>query len=570
MGEKETINQEFDRLQNKVSYSFFPNFLNNVCMETNLTSLCYVPSFRKHYNQEELNYELFLQEALKRILVSIDEEKNNRPVRVFNLLNSDDEKPLNKVIKIYCPDLIKRIEHLTENKIYKLFGYDVVLLNDDFERLFDFLRIVDLYDVRIEIIKTILDVFINKKESKEMVIVSLKREKDSFYHYSRLFPEYIDDINDYLIENNCRYVSFKDFTLDVLETPSYELLNTKINEYSNWVNELESGEHYTEMLFKAWHYYGDLKFIFLEDLKHIYDSEPLSLFDKVDDFKLCSFEAFNHYFMHLDVSLGRNKDWISSLFSAEKLFNDIGYLKGGDNTSLVTGYLKSIEQLLGNLIIDDSNTYKYVPSYFHKGKEVIINEKTLNKVGTLGNLNMFIKYNPLFIKNKKHKDLLFNLIDEYRDSTRNGYFHKDSILSYERVNNIRKDTIALTIVILNVYYSKDDYDGLYINSSPNRMKVFDVVCKGDVSKWGRPPFTCLYRIKNIDGKNISYLYYSIEKYNTLHCFNFYYEADKNYIKSNKIVCIERWDDINRYLVDERSKEEKTWDSLRDDDTIFKL
>ena len=67
MKDYEIINQEFNKLESDVSYYFFPNLLYNTCIETNLTSLCYVPSFRKQNNHEKLDYELCLQTTLKRI-----------------------------------------------------------------------------------------------------------------------------------------------------------------------------------------------------------------------------------------------------------------------------------------------------------------------------------------------------------------------------------------------------------------------------------------------------------------------------------------------------------------------
>ncbi len=571
MKDYEIINQEFNRLESDVSYYFFPNLLYNTCIETNLTSLCYVPSFRKQNNHEKLDYELFLQTTLKRILISVNEERYQKPSSLTDLLNENDKTSLNKIINIYCPDLIERIERITELKVFNIFEHDVVLLNDDLERLFDFLRIVDLHDVRIEIIRIVLDTLINKKKSNQMLFVSLKRKKDPFYEYSRLFPEYIDDIKDCLIKNDCQYISFEDFASKIFDHYTFELLMNKVSHYQNWVNKLDSGEHYTKMLFDRWSLDGgSLRFALEEDLKNVYESEALKLFDKVNDYRLCDFNGLSEYLIHVDVTKKRHKDWISSIFSSEKLFNDVGYLQGVDNTSLVTGYLKSIEQLLGNLIIDDSKENRYSPSFILNGKEIIINEETLNDVGMLGNLTKYIKYNHLFIKNKNHKEILVKLLNEYRKYTRNGYLHKDSIHSYQNIVDIRKDSIALTIIIINAYYLNNKNTFLMPCSSTRKRVVFDVICKGDATSMGKPPFLCKYGIKNVGNKNVPYMYYSLEKYRTLFCFNFYYETDKDIVMGKNKIEIENWDDINLYVKDERTSEEKALDSLCNDDPFFEM
>lgn len=119
-----------------------------------------------------------------------------------------------------------------------------------------------------------------------------------------------------------------------------------------------------------------------------------------------------------------------------------------DLTSVVSGYLKSIEQLIWAIIgLKKEKTFKIK---YRSGGLVefsMDNEDAIDS--TLGSLEQVIKHTSGMVEVNFHaKNYMLQAIDDWRKKHRNGYFHKHNLQSEEKVKEIRNQTIQLYFLIL--------------------------------------------------------------------------------------------------------------------------
>ena len=126
-----------------------------------------------------------------------------------------------------------------------------------------------------------------------------------------------------------------------------------------------------------------------------------------------------------------------------------------DYTPIVSGYIKSIEQLL----------YVICKSYLYL-------EKRKENMGswTMGNYKDFISKNEDIIRPelRKVKDVIVDCLESYRVAIRNQLFHRDFCNDWEKVEYIRKNTIFLYVVLLGMLEDK------LIQGNPMLLNVLDV------------------------------------------------------------------------------------------------
>lgn len=177
-----------------------------------------------------------------------------------------------------------------------------------------------------------------------------------------------------------------------------------------------------------------------------------------DDFKFLRYEEFRIFAEKFDlirsmflnerykVLLGK-KDFAESFLTSEWLYKNYVTSKEMDNTFIVAGYLKSIEQLLWDILVLTEDKDK-----FKKGKSLACEDKIHC---TLWNLENFIAnkknqwlFDGIFGNDVKYvQRYLKNVTKHWRENHRNGYFHKDN-LDADNVSEIRKETYLLYMLIL--------------------------------------------------------------------------------------------------------------------------
>ena len=145
-------------------------------------------------------------------------------------------------------------------------------------------------------------------------------------------------------------------------------------------------------------------------------------------------------------------DFSKSFLTSEWLYKN--HMKNDllDKTYVITGYLKSIEQLLFAVIGSMGASHTIGISSPDGIKMVTVDSPDFFKA-TLGNM-------VYFLKNINNRDVYHSgisktsisgislIINKWVQSERNGFFHKHNMSSIEKVNEIRSNTFLLYYLIL--------------------------------------------------------------------------------------------------------------------------
>lgn len=175
----------------------------------------------------------------------------------------------------------------------------------------------------------------------------------------------------------------------------------------------------------------------------------------------------NHYINdERYLALVGESEFAQSLFTAEWLYEKYSSQVKLDNTFLVAGYIKSIEQLLWQVIYIIARGRQIGPP----GHIETIGEEAEEIRATLENICYFIKRNMDLCDddfNRSHRrliiDYLVKYVSDYKDNCRNGYFHKDN-MSQEKVDEIRDKAYILYYLILGIFkLDESDLRDLGIN-----------------------------------------------------------------------------------------------------------
>ena len=221
----------------------------------------------------------------------------------------------------------------------------------------------------------------------------------------------------------------------------------------------------------------------------------------------CIYNNFiNNKLYHLFVC---NADFSKCFITSEYLFS---IFKNGDKldyTSIVSGYLKSIEQLIYELMkICLNNTTKQLWITRKSGLNRIKNRnkrayldnnsrENPNNKGhyqitftpdseqyfdtSLGSLIWFLHdYQSLWCLSNQSFDYLFGIdgiLQKYKQECRNEHFHKDNIYDYKKVERIRNNTILLFFLILGSINDEKIVDQLCKLYLQDETETFDTICR---------------------------------------------------------------------------------------------
>lgn len=215
----------------------------------------------------------------------------------------------------------------------------------------------------------------------------------------------------------------------------------------------------------------------IKNLKCFFVSDPTLKSIETNSKKLIDSYGMKKYFLdnRFENTFVGASDHAKSFMTSEYLYQ---YFKNNpmfDYTPIVSGYLKSVEQLLDvicrnylsvNQISEDLSKY------------------------TFDDYKVFIRRHRLF---KQHfvrdKDCIFNCLDRYRIESRNNLFHKDYFMVWDRVEQIRTNTIFIYVLLINSIESttlNDDvlgildmeYEQLFCAIDMHNDKTFAFVLDG--------------------------------------------------------------------------------------------
>lgn len=147
-----------------------------------------------------------------------------------------------------------------------------------------------------------------------------------------------------------------------------------------------------------------------------------------------------------------------------------------EQTAIIAGYLKSVEQLLYSIVKLSEGTGKRIKKYGGDKIEYIeycaANEPLIDS--TLGSIIGYVRhYSDLWDVNSYAKNYIADKLNIYRDKYRNDYFHKDNVTSVEQIEEIRNITIFIHYLLLGAMKICDSDKtkiGIVINEKQEKKK----------------------------------------------------------------------------------------------------
>lgn len=142
-------------------------------------------------------------------------------------------------------------------------------------------------------------------------------------------------------------------------------------------------------------------------------------------------------------------DFAISFITSEWLYKKFAFSEELDNTYIVAGYLKSVEQLLFDIIMLEGSG-RQIKAKGSYTTTVTVDEANVSSIdSTLGSLLRFINQNrELFDVNNPVVGKIHNVIRTWKNDERNGYFHKENLDDVQKVKRIRDNTILIYYLVL--------------------------------------------------------------------------------------------------------------------------
>ena len=148
-----------------------------------------------------------------------------------------------------------------------------------------------------------------------------------------------------------------------------------------------------------------------------------------------------------------NADFAKSFLTAEWLFEVLKRKEHFDYTVVISGYLKSIEQLLYQIAMlflteNGENGFR-ITQYGSKKYERIpfIKSNIKNMNFDFGSLEHFFRENPAIFDVNNIKEII-DMLFCFREECRNGYFHKHNLDKWEIVEKTRSNALCLYWMLL--------------------------------------------------------------------------------------------------------------------------
>lgn len=194
-----------------------------------------------------------------------------------------------------------------------------------------------------------------------------------------------------------------------------------------------------------------------ELLSYFYENELQAVFEEeeISDMK--------KWFEKNYEVLTSNADFSRSLISSEWYYDLQVKTDGGiEQTAIVAGYLKSLEQLLCSILLvlseDENNEFMFFTN--KEGKEktgqdrLPLNYENQKLVLTMAkNILKAIKGNKKSVlRRTKMTDRVIEYLEKYVEKTRNGYMHKDNLYEWTDIQNIRTKTYAAYFMVLGTFF----------------------------------------------------------------------------------------------------------------------
>ena len=285
----------------------------------------------------------------------------------------------------------------------------------------------------------------------EFVVVVLQEATANTVEF---YPPNSFKYKEYAFKNKIKNITVKQF-FDWLGTDDYEDFKECVGRYNY---EAEQMLGLTVSAIPTKKALGNHKIkIKNELLSYFYEDELRQLFK---DNEICD---MRDYFESNYKIMLSSANFAQSLISSEWYYNLQVMTDGGiEQTAIVAGYLKSLEQLLCSILLvlsdDDNNEFMFFTNKAGKektGKERLpLTRENQKLVLTMANnILKVIRANKKSILRKTvMTERVISYLEQYVDKTRNGYMHKDNLYEWMDIVNIRKKTYAAYFMVLGTFY----------------------------------------------------------------------------------------------------------------------
>lgn len=164
-----------------------------------------------------------------------------------------------------------------------------------------------------------------------------------------------------------------------------------------------------------------------------------------EDHRLDKLVAFDEVKKLLLTAEWQWQNHVQFLDSDRKEANDDS---GQEYTYIVANYLKAVEiflcEKLANMQVERENLPRIEIYKFGKPKDVIVGGEDYYNGVTMGNFYHYIlDYGTTILKPTADKKKVKEYLKHWTANVRNSRFHKDTILSIDETNSIRKDTLVI-------------------------------------------------------------------------------------------------------------------------------
>jgi hypothetical protein len=200
-----------------------------------------------------------------------------------------------------------------------------------------------------------------------------------------------------------------------------------------------------------------------------------------------------------------DSDLAESFLSSEWYFSMHTVTSGLEQTAIVAGYLKSIEQLLYKIVCLSINTGKEIKEKDSREYIEYTSENASRTDITLGSLIGYVKHYPeLWDVNKFSRYYIADKLAEYRKTYRNDHFHKDNVYDIKEIKEIREHTIVLFYLLLGGCSISDnqvsEFDLYYETSDAQESLKYDQlenwlnrILGGDILLDGKIPIYFMFK-----------------------------------------------------------------------------
>lgn len=159
-----------------------------------------------------------------------------------------------------------------------------------------------------------------------------------------------------------------------------------------------------------------------------------------------------------------SRDFAESLVTAEWLFDSMKKAQAIDLTIIGMGYFKAVEQLLFELICLHKNEGRQIKNDYSRRNlsltvelnDVHINDEAIDT--TIGSMAVFYRDNLDMLRSDltwRTRKYILEAIFEFKD-LRNGYFHKDNIHDWVKIEAIRNSTFKLLFLLMGATALTED------------------------------------------------------------------------------------------------------------------